>query len=324
MNTGPAFGSSFAKPASMPGFSFSSAASPSPSLFGGASQSQPSGQIAPMGFGVAPSSSASVQQAPDDSAIKELQSINDAFVAAPGNHKYRFQYLFLNVVENESAKQPKPDDVDELQWREAIRKAGGKDNPDNLWPTVANGFQDLIRRKVAQDEAIKEHQDRLGKLESDIETLVVRQNAVLQNKLNEIRWRHSKLCQKLLRFVRYIDALEGRYVSASGNQNIIPHTVTQRLRDQLSQIESALAPGNGGGLRGNADALIAAARLRSGGGGSMAAHSQNSLIDPSSLENAFSVLSEYAAVLEKLQEVLKRDIRDVDVLDSLSKEGNSL
>lgn len=222
-------------------------------------------------------------------------------------------------MENPAARQAKPPDVDELRWREAIRKAGGENNSDKLWPVVANGFQDLLKRKAAQDEAIKEHRARLEKIKEDIATLVARQDAVLRTKLEDIRWKHLQLCQKLLRVVRYVDALESRFVSATGNQQAaVSRETLKRLSSQLKEIESALSPGNGGGLRGNADALIAAARLRSGSGGFSSA-SHRGIIDPASLESAFSLLNEYADVLARLQEVLRRNVRDADVLEMLSK-----
>ena len=41
-------------------------------------------------------------------AIKQLEAIRDAYQAAPGNLRSRFQHLFLNVVEN-PASRVKPD-----------------------------------------------------------------------------------------------------------------------------------------------------------------------------------------------------------------------
>ena len=41
-------------------------------------------------------------------AIKQLGAIRDAYQAAPGNLRSRFQHLFLNVVEN-PASRVKPD-----------------------------------------------------------------------------------------------------------------------------------------------------------------------------------------------------------------------
>jgi len=135
--------------------------------------------------------------------MKELQSIKDSYVAAPGNHRHRFQYLFLNVVENPAAR-VKPEDVDELQWREALRRAGGPENPENLWPVQAQGFSGLLARKSAQDEAIKEHTTRLEELQKAAATLAARHEAVLQAQLKGIRHRHTELCQQLLRILRHV------------------------------------------------------------------------------------------------------------------------
>jgi hypothetical protein len=112
-----------------------------PGLFGAAA-AQP--QMSPLGLGPG------ATQGPDLSAVRELESIKDAFVpgGAPGgvaNPRYRFQYLLLNVVENPAAR-VKPPGVDELQWREALQRAGGPDNPDHLWPVPATGFRDLLSR----------------------------------------------------------------------------------------------------------------------------------------------------------------------------------
>ncbi len=44
----------------------------------------------------------------------------------------------------------KPPNVDELQWRQAVERAGGLHNPDRLFPVPAQGFKDLLARKAAQ------------------------------------------------------------------------------------------------------------------------------------------------------------------------------
>lgn len=49
------------------------------------------------------------------------------------------------MVDNPAAR-VKPAGVDELQWRAALQRAGGPDNPDHLWPVLAQGFKDLLAR----------------------------------------------------------------------------------------------------------------------------------------------------------------------------------
>lgn len=159
--------------------------------------------MVPLGFPGVPG--AAGPSAPDDSALKELQSIKDSYVSGPGNHRYRFQYLFLNVVENPAAR-VKPADVDELQWREALRRAGGPDNPDHLWPVQCQGFKGLLARKAVQDEAIKEHSQRLQSLQEAVASLAARQEAVLRTQLEAVRREHVKLSQQLLRILRYVSS----------------------------------------------------------------------------------------------------------------------
>lgn len=91
--------------------------------------------------------SAGAAQQPDYSALKELESINNA--CEPSSTQCKFTYLFLNVVDDPAAR-IKPPNVDELQWRAALQRAGGLQNPDRLWPVQARGFKDLIARKNAQ------------------------------------------------------------------------------------------------------------------------------------------------------------------------------
>lgn len=46
----------------------------------------------------------------------------------PSSPEYKFQYLFLSVIEN-PAQRVKPPQVDETRWRQALAQAGGPDNP---------------------------------------------------------------------------------------------------------------------------------------------------------------------------------------------------
>ena len=267
------------------------------------------------------------QQPPDDSALKEILSIKDSYVPGPGNHRHRFKYLFLNVVENPNAR-VKPADVDELQWREAMRRAGGSDNPDHLWPTQSIGFKGLLARKAAQDEAIKEHSERLTAVQQAIQSLAARQEAVLKEQLEGVKKRHTALCQQLLRIVRYIDALEGRFAHAMGFRTASARETLHSLASQLNMIESGVGPGSSGGLQGKIEALIARSRQRAGAvgggggvGGGVSEMEASAGIDPSSLHSAYTILSEYAEALGKMQTVLRRCTREVGVLAEEQEGG---
>ncbi|PRW60937.1 nuclear pore complex NUP54 [Chlorella sorokiniana] len=259
--------------------------------------------------------------APDLSAIRELESIKDSYVAGPTNQRYRFQHLLLNVVDNPAAR-VKPAGVDELQWREALQRAGGADNPDHLWPVLAHGFKDLLARKAAQDAAIKEHSERLESLRQMAAQLASRQETVLRDQLEAVRRRHVQLCHQLLRVLRHVDALEGRFAQAVGYRGATPKEVMQRLTVQLGEIEAALAPSpaNGGGLQGKVKALAAAARLRAGAPGSGALPKLEVQVEAGALDQMFGILSQYTEALGKLNEVLRRAERDVGILEMKASE----
>lgn len=119
------------------------------------------------------------------------------------NYRYRFKYLFLNVVDNPAAR-VKPADVDELQWREALRRAGGPNNPNNLWPVQAQGFKALLARKAAQDEALNEHASRLEEIQKAIASLDARHEAILRVQMQRVMKKHAELCQQMLKILRYV------------------------------------------------------------------------------------------------------------------------
>lgn len=41
-------------------------------------------------------------------------------------------------------------EIEEWVWREALEEVGGPDNPEKLWPVLANGFKDLAARLKIQ------------------------------------------------------------------------------------------------------------------------------------------------------------------------------
>ena len=59
---------------------------------------------------------AGVSAQPDLDAIRELEALRQAFQAAPGNRHFRFQHLFLNVVDHPAARiRPQGEPITALQ-----------------------------------------------------------------------------------------------------------------------------------------------------------------------------------------------------------------
>jgi hypothetical protein len=114
-----------------------------------------------------------------------------------------------------------------------------------------------------------------------------------------------------------VDALEGRYAHALSYRSSSDRNTLETLSKQLASLESSIAPGSTGGLQGKVDALLAAARQRAGAGAGRDIGELEAAIEPASLQSAFAILSEYSEALSKMQAVLRRNQREVAVLDDL-------
>lgn len=62
-----------------------------------------------------------------DDAVRSLARVANAYT--PTNTEFKFQHLFLSVIDN-PAQKVKPPHVDETRWRQALAQAGGPNNPD--------------------------------------------------------------------------------------------------------------------------------------------------------------------------------------------------
>lgn len=114
-----------------------------------------------------------------------------------------------------------------------------------------------------------------------------------------------------------MDALEGRYAHALGYRSSTSRETLETLSRQLASLESTIAPGSTGGLQGKVDALLAAARQRAGAGAGRGFGDLEAAVDQASLQSAFGILSEYSEALSKMHAVLRRNQREVAVLDNL-------
>jgi len=314
-----AFGNTGAFPSTTP-------TPPAPSAFGSTFGNANTNANTNTNTGAFPSTSMMTMTAnpptlPDDSAIRELQSIQESYVPAPGNSRFKFQYLFLNVVKD-PAQRRKPADIDELQWREAIRRAGGPDNPHSLWPIPYNGFKGLLDRKSAQSDAVKEHRERLEALQKSVAALANRHETVVRVQMEAIKTRHAELSQNLLKTLRYIDALEARFSRAVGYDKSTPKIVLQKLSEELRAMEGVIAANSAQGLLGRVDSVASAARVQVSGAGSVggANGSTRAEIDGKSLGQAFGILKDYSDAIAKMNGAVHRNARDIEILKENSRQ----
>jgi len=246
---------------------------------------------------------------PTDAAIKEISEIRGAYT--PSSAAYKFQYLFLNVVDN-PAQRVKPANVDELRWRQALAQAGGQNNPDRLWPVLASGFKDLLARAAAQQQAIEENQQRLRNLNDLGHRLARKHSTELKQRAGDVQKRHMELSHRLLHVTRLLDALESRLASSIGYRGDLARAKEQDLSRHLAVVEAEASPASASGLLRRLEAVGAAARLRVGA--SQLGGAASAQLDERSLQQLFVVLKEHAEAVKQLQNVLRKDQMDLQVI----------
>ena len=140
------------------------------------------------------------------SAVSELTALRQAF--SSGNPRSRFRHLFFNVVPDPAARVRVPG-VDELQWRAALQSVGGPDNPDRLWPVLAEGTRGLLDRRAAQEAALEEHATRLEALRAVLSSVAQRQRALVEEGLEALRATYLAQARRLLGIARSVSVLHG-------------------------------------------------------------------------------------------------------------------
>eukprot|EP00192_Tetraselmis_astigmatica_P011755 CAMPEP_0117680650 /NCGR_PEP_ID=MMETSP0804-20121206/18484_1 /TAXON_ID=1074897 /ORGANISM="Tetraselmis astigmatica, Strain CCMP880" /LENGTH=410 /DNA_ID=CAMNT_0005490199 /DNA_START=81 /DNA_END=1313 /DNA_ORIENTATION=+ len=273
----------------------------SPGMFGAATASQ----MAPSMFGGAAPGTAPMGG--NEAAMRELQAIDEAYRA--GAPHSAFTHFLLNVVDN-PAQRVKPPHVDGHKWREAMKQAAVETHSGRLWPVQATGFGDLLDRRAAQDAAIKENDERLAALRSAVRQISRKHELDIQERKQGIVRRHQELCHRLLRVTRWIDGAEGRLASSMGASQGCDISEYHRW---IAAIEAAVAPSSAGGLQRQVEALAAAVRLRVGGAAQHASSTKVGM-DEDSLRQMHVLLEKHMAAVRKLQEILVRDQRDMDIL----------
>ncbi|KAK9751160.1 hypothetical protein RND81_02G246500 [Saponaria officinalis] len=348
----PAFGTpsstpSFATPSSTPAFGFSSSSSlfstpssapafgtPSTPLFG---QTQP--QTTPFqqqntGFGFNTTSfgtpqpqqttsfggfqpqqlttqMAPVAPLPFSLAERDIQAIVEAYKDEPGNPKYGFKHLLFSVTEPQL--KIKPAGVSDIMWAEAMGKLEGMDsaNRERLWPQLVQGFKDLSNRLKLQDEVIVSDADRLRMTQSNVKTLQRHFQADTLPRIERLKQREQGLQRRLLRVMRIIEALEGKGCRLPLMKGEV------ELAEKLALIVRQLK-GPETELSRRVQNLLTVSRVQANtNGGSISIYLPGSTkIHERSLADMQEVLQQQTDAIARLGNVLKRDIRDMEIIMS--------
>ncbi|KAH9708277.1 nuclear pore complex protein NUP54 [Citrus sinensis] len=213
-------------------------------------------------------------------AERDIQAIVDAYKEEPTNPKYAFKHLLFSVTEPQF--RVKPPGVSDIMWAEAMGKLEGMDSTDRerLWPQLVQGFKDLSNRLKLQDEVILSDAERLRITQSNVKMVM-----------------------------RIVEALESKGCRLPLMKGEV------ELAEKLASITRQLK-GSGAELSRRVQNLLTVSRVQAnsiGAGGSICLPGSTK-IHEQSLADMQEVLQQQTEAIARLGNVLKRDIRDMEII----------
>ncbi|KAK9292388.1 hypothetical protein L1049_020355 [Liquidambar formosana] len=288
-----------------------------------APQSTPFAQSTPLSF---PNAQLTTQMAPVaplpfSLADRDIQAIVDAYKDEPGNPKHAFKHLLFSVTDPQF--RVKPAGVSDIMWAEAMGKLEGMESSkrERLWPQLVQGFKDLSQRLKLQDEVILSDAERLRMTQSNVKMLQRHFQADTLPRIQRMRQKEQGLQRRLLRVMRIVEALEGK------GYRLPLMKGEAELAEKLAAITRQLK-GSGAELSRRVQNLLTISRVQSNGvgaGGSVYLPGSTK-IQEQSLADMQEVLQQQTQAIARLGNVLKRDIRDMEIImdedTEMRKEGS--
>ncbi|CAI0381193.1 unnamed protein product [Linum tenue] len=252
---------------------------------------------------------APVAPLPFSLADRDIQAIVDAYKEEAGNPKYGFKYLLFSVTDPQL--RIKPTTVSDIMWAEAMGKLEGMESRDRerLWPQLAQGFKDLSNRLKLQDEVIVSDSERLRTTQSNVKTLQRHIQAETLPWIDRLRQKEQSIQRRLLRTMRILEALESkgcRLPLTKGEAEL-----AEKLASTIRQLK-----GPGAELGRRIQSLLTISRVQANGIGPGASTylPGSTKIDEQSLVDMQEVLQQQTEAIGRLGNVLKRDIRDIEIM----------
>ncbi|KAI3817468.1 hypothetical protein L1987_11259 [Smallanthus sonchifolius] len=241
-------------------------------------------------------------------ADRDIQAILDAYKDEIANPKYAFKHLLFSVTEPQF--RTKPAGVSDIMSAEAMGKLEGMEtsNRERLWPQLVKGFKDLSERLKLQDEVILSDAERLQMTQTNVKLLQRHFQADTFPRIERLRQSEKALQRRLLRLMRILEALE-----AKGFR--LPLTKGEvELAEKLITIIRQLK-GSGAELSRRVQNLLTLARVQTNVHGGASVYIPGSAkIDERSLADMHEVLQKQTEAVARLGNVLKRDIRDMEII----------
>lgn len=250
---------------------------------------------------------APVAPLPFSFADRDIQAIVDAYKDEPGNSKYAFKHLLFSVTD--SKFRMKPAGVSDIMWAEAMEKLEGMEsaNRERLWPQLVQGFKDLSQRLKLQDEVILSDAERLRTTQSNVKLLQRHFQADTLPWIQRMKQKEQVLQRRLLRVMRILEALEGKSCR-------LPLTKGEaELYEKLASITKQLK-GSGAELSRRVQNLLTLSRQGNIIGGGSVYLPGSTRIDEQSLADMQEVLQQQTEAIARLGNVLKRDMRDMEII----------
>ncbi|KAI5679357.1 hypothetical protein M9H77_10307 [Catharanthus roseus] len=251
---------------------------------------------------------APVAPLPFSLADRDIQAIVDAYKQEPGNPKYAFKHLLFSVIEPQYRS--KPAGVSDIMWAEAMGKLEGMEssNRERLWPQLVQGFKDLSQRLKLQDEVIVSDSERLKVTQSNVKMLQRHFQADTLPRIQRMRQKEQGLQRRLLRVMRIVEALEGKGCRLPLMKG------EAELAEKLAAITRQLK-GSGAELSRRVQNLLTLSRVQSNGlCGSSFYLPGSTKVHEQSLTDMQEVLQQQTDAIARLGNVLKRDVRDMEII----------
>ncbi|KAL5760167.1 hypothetical protein ACOSQ2_019005 [Xanthoceras sorbifolium] len=270
---------------------------------------QPQQQPSPFPNAQLTTQMAPVAPLPFSLADRDIQAIVDAYKDEPTNPKYAFKHLLFSVTDPQF--RVKPAGVSDIMWAEAMGKLEGMDNTDRerLWPQLVQGFKDLSHRLKLQDDVIVSDAERLRITQSNVKMLQRHFQAETLPWIQRMRQKEQSLQRRLLRVMRIIEALEGKGCRLPLMKG------EAELAEKLAAITRQLK-GSGAELSRRVQNLLTVSHVQANGigaGGSVYLPG-SSKIHEQSLADMQEVLQQQTEAIARLGNVLKRDVRDMEII----------
>ncbi|CAH8349783.1 unnamed protein product [Eruca vesicaria subsp. sativa] len=252
---------------------------------------------------------APVAPIPFSLADRDIQAIVEAYKEDPTNPKYAFKHLLFSVTEQQY--RVKPAAVSDIMWAEAMSKLEGMDSSERerLWPQLVQGFKDLSQRLKLQDEVLVSDRERIKTTQSNVKMLQRHLQAHTFPSIERLRQKEQNLQRRMLRVMRIVEGLEGKGFR-------LPLTKGEaELSEKLTGITRQVK-GPGAELSRRVQSLqtICRAQSNSFSAGSSIYLPGSTKIDEQSLIDMQEVLQQETEAIGRLGNVLKRDIRDMEIM----------